>query len=222
MSKPLGRFTVRAVGSAIGVGNKLALHVEILNEGEHEGRRVSFVGNLDHDVGFEVTIKALKAVGWEGDMISDFFDLDESKIIAIAPAEAEAQISERFYVDEKGAEKSTLDVKIFPLGGSVFAFKETLDARQAAALGAQLKNRIRALGIPASKPVVDRRSDAQQAEAKANASAPAPRTGGQYNTPRPQQTNDQCTRQEAAAGRAAPRQQPHPNAPGNDPDWMHQ
>lgn len=193
MALPIGRFTARAVGSSMGKdkgGPKLAVYLEIQNEGEHESERVTFIGNLSNEIGFKIAIKALRAMGWEGDNVADFFDCDEGAIMPITPCAVTVECKERIYeaIDDKTGEmrpRTSIDVKVFPLGGSTFEFRDKLDARSAATLGAQLKAKVEGLRVPASKP---------QAVTE-NASS-------------------------ASATKPQPQAKPHPNAPGNDPDWM--
>lgn len=103
-----GRYTMRAVGGALGKAKTGTPQIGIelaVTQGEEVGQKIWYYGYFT-DAAQEYTFKALRTMGWEGDDLTDLKGIEKNEVTVIVALE-----------EYDG--KENLKVKgIFPLGGS--------------------------------------------------------------------------------------------------------
>lgn len=198
MAAIVGRFRARAIGTALGMSRnnqlRIAIHLEIITPGPEEGTRVSYSGTFAQGKAFEIQVRNLRALGWAGTAVSELADLDENAVMDVLPTEVDIRCEADRYIDEEtGEERENTKVSISSGGG--FAFETPVDRNQAMQFDAMFSNSIAAMNV---KPA---RTDGKDAASASRAPRPSPPA-------------------QARPSRYSPQPSSHPNAPGNDPEWM--
>jgi hypothetical protein len=166
-----GTFQVRAVEAALGLaGNgteQVAVLFEVIEEGEHKGKRITWYGYFT-DAALARTIESLRHAGWQG---ADLGDLS-----TIGSAECSIVVDWESY---EGSDH--LRVKWVNAGGSGgLALKTRMDEAAKRAFAARMKGRVIAASggkgaAKASAPAAGGRPAAQARPPAASAPPPAPK-----------------------------------------------
>lgn len=132
-----GRRRARAVEWALGrAGNgteQIAILFRVCEPGPHEGRVVTWRGYFTEQA-LETTVRALRALGWEGDDLSELGDL--------AAREAELVIEQE--LDQDGVMRDRVR---WVNGAVTLNVKERLGQAEARSLADRMAARIAALGV---------------------------------------------------------------------------
>lgn len=122
-----GRYIARGCAAGLGYSSnqkpQVAVDLEI-TQGDHAGAHVTWYGFFT-DATHERTFKALRAMGWQGDDVSNLAGIDANEVsITLKSEEYEGKVSQKV-------------AWINPLGGVVL--KEPMTPEQAKAFGAQMR-----------------------------------------------------------------------------------
>lgn len=132
MSLANGVYRARAVSWALGLTNtnkeQIAIELEILDE-EAFGQKITWYGYFT-DKAFDVTLKALRTLGWRGTDLSELTGLDSNEVHIVVESE---EYQGKYYPRVKW---------INPLNGGGIPLKNQLDPSAAKAFAAKMKARI--------------------------------------------------------------------------------
>lgn len=131
----LGVHRVRATACALGETQtgKEQIGVE-LEFFECEGERLTWYGFFT-DASLEITLRALRALGWQGDDITELDGVEDAT--SLLPSEAEAVVQEETYEG-----KTRLRVAFVNAAGGGVRLKQRLDPGKKAKLAERMKARI--------------------------------------------------------------------------------
>lgn len=139
-------------------GLRVAVTVDLLNEG-YEDRRVVWFGTLGvSNEADDITIRQLRDMGWSATQLDDATGLGDVDVAVVVK-----------YEEYQG--KDQMKVSVWPMGGSTFTFEKSADAGLLKSVTAKLKGKL-AASVPKRRPA------AGPGQAAPAWKAPAPAKGG--------------------------------------------
>lgn len=178
MSIQPGKYKARCTGEQdvqfgyAGTNSEQVALVFRITEGEHAGYETTWFGNFGSEDAITLTLKALRACGWQGDNITDLKGID-SQDVELVFVEEVSQQDGKTYVRAKYVNKP---------GGRV-EMKKTMDAGARAAFAQKLRGKIVALGQKAGADVARPASRPANGGAAGGAAKPAPAWDGTGPSP---------------------------------------
>lgn len=153
-----GRYLAKAIGTTWGQSQKgkmqVAVTCEITQECAEKGQTFSWIGTFS-ELATDMAVRALRAFGWEGDDLSDLFELDAAGCKRFLGREVELVIDEEEY---EGKVHTKVKFVNEP-GASRFAFKVPVGQIDLRQFAASMKSSIRAIGNPGMIPSKKRDDD---------------------------------------------------------------
>lgn len=144
---PEGTWRARGVTAALGytrdgneqIGVELAFSPE--QDVDVDGRHLTWYGSFANEKSEAFTFKALRALGWASDDISDLAGIDANEIEAVVIHEDDLQGEPRARVRY-----------INPIGSGGVAMKTKMTAEQASAFAERMRGRVMAMSRAAAPP----------------------------------------------------------------------
>lgn len=152
MSLPMTKATYIAIARASSFGTaksgnrQIAVEFEII-DGEHAGERITWMGTFS-DNSTEITIKALDAMGFRGDDISDLENLDDVGAAQLLGDQVSIVCEPDTYDGD-----TNLKVRwVNKPGSGRFAFKEKLEGQELKQFAASMRGAFQSFRGGARKP----------------------------------------------------------------------
>jgi hypothetical protein len=148
MSLPLERATYRAIAVAttLGLSNQkgtkyIAVNFEIVDHEHYTGEITPAWMGYFTDKSEARTVESLQHMGYEGDDLSDFADLDRDGCARLLPTPVELVCEPESYTDEQGNTTDRLRIQwVNRVGGGRFKAEKPLEGSELKAFSAQMKS----------------------------------------------------------------------------------
>lgn len=151
MSLPLEKATYRAVAVAttLGLSNQkgtkyVAVNFEIVDDERFAGEVTPAWMGYFTDRSSERTVESLQHMGYAGDNMEDFADLDRARCLELLPNVVDIVCEPESFTGDDGTERQTLKIQwVNRVGGGRYKAEKPLEGGELKAFAAQMRSMFR-------------------------------------------------------------------------------